>query len=64
MASLKYISESLQKYFPKLGNVNILRHLGGFFDATPDAPPILGEVDELKELILACGCSAHGFCFS
>jgi len=31
---------------------------------TPDALPILGEVDELEGLILACGCSAHGFCFS
>lgn len=64
LASLKHISEALQRYIPKLSNVNILRHWGGFFDVTPDALPILGEVDELKGLILACGCSAHGFCFS
>lgn len=66
-ASLDYIqhvSEIMQRYIPRLSNVNILRHWGGFFDVTPDALPILGEVDELEGLILACGCSAHGFCFS
>jgi len=66
-ASLDYIqhvSEIMQGYIPRLSNVNILRHWGGFYDVTPDALPILGEVDELEGLILACGCSAHGFCFS
>ncbi len=66
-ASLDYIlhvSEIIQRYIPRLSNVNILRHWGGFFDVTPDALPILGKVDELEGLILACGCSAHGFCFS
>jgi len=66
-ASLDYIlhvSEIMQRYIPRLSNVNILRHWGGFFDVTPDALPIFGEVDELEGLILACGCSAHGFCFS
>ena len=59
-----HVSEIMQRYIPRLTNVNILRHWGGFFDVTPDALPILGEVDELEGLILACGCSAHGFCFS
>jgi len=66
-ASLDYIqhvSEIMQRYIPRLSNVNILRHWGGFFDVTPDALPILGEVDELEGLTLVCGCSAHGFCFS
>lgn len=62
--SLGYITEVMQRYIPKLSNVNIMRHWGGFYDVTPDALPILGEVDELEGLILACGCSAHGFCFS
>jgi len=53
-ASLKHTSESQQRYIPKLGNVNILRHWEGFFDAIPDALPILGEVHEIRGLILAC----------
>jgi len=61
---IQHVSQIMQRYIPRLSNVNILRHWGGFFDVTPDALPILGEVDELEGLILACGCSAHGFCFS
>ncbi|MBW1933328.1 MAG: FAD-binding oxidoreductase [Chloroflexi bacterium] len=61
---IQHVSKIMQRYIPRLSNVNILRHWGGFFDVTPDALPILGEVDELEGLVLACGCSAHGFCFS
>ncbi|MCD6599163.1 MAG: FAD-binding oxidoreductase [Dehalococcoidia bacterium] len=55
---------TIQQYIPQLGNVNILRHWGGFEDVTPDKLPIVGEVDELKGLILACGCDGFGFSFS
>lgn len=51
-------------YFPKLKNVNILRNWGGIFGISPDLRPLLEELNEFKGLILACGCSAHGFCFS
>jgi len=61
---LKRTSHAIQQYIPQLGNVNILRHWGGFADITPDELPIVGEVDELKGLILACGCNGFGFCFS
>ena len=64
LGSLKRTTEVMQKYIPRLGNVNILRHWGGFEDITPDELPILGEVDELQGLILACGCNGYGFCFS
>lgn len=61
---LERTAHTMQQYIPKLGNVNILRHWGGFEDITPDELPIAGEVDELKGLILACGCNGFGFCFS
>lgn len=64
LEDLKHVSQVMQRYIPKLTNVNILRHWGGFFDVTPDGLPILGKVEELEGLILACGFSAHGFCFS
>jgi len=61
---LKRNAHAIQQYIPQLGNVNILRHWGGFADITPDKLPIVGEVDELKGLILACGGNGFGFCFS
>ncbi len=64
LGALKRTAHAIQQYIPQLGNVNILRHWGGFEDITPDELPIVGEVDELKGLILACGCNGFGFCFS
>ncbi len=54
----------LRRLLPRLNHVNVVRHWGGFADVTPDDLPILGEVDEVEGLILACGCSGYGFCFS
>jgi sarcosine oxidase subunit beta len=51
------------KMFPSFSNINIVRHWAGTEDITPDELPILGKVDELDGLILACGFTA-GFCIS
>lgn len=61
---LARITQALQRLIPKLGGVNILRQWAGVEDVTPDELPILGEVDEVEGLILACGCQGYGFCFS
>lgn len=61
---LARITRVLQSMIPRLRNVNILRQWGGVEDITPDELPIVGEVDELEGLILACGCQGFGFCFS
>jgi len=60
---LSRISEFLTKMFPSFANINIQRQWGGTEDITPDYLPILGKVDEVKGLILACGFSC-GFCIS
>jgi sarcosine oxidase subunit beta len=44
--------------------VNALRHWTGFYDVTPDARPILGEVKEVKGFIQCNGFSGHGFMIS
>jgi sarcosine oxidase subunit beta len=49
--------------FPSFGNINIVRHWAGTEDITPDKLPILGKVDEVEGLILACGFTS-GFCIS
>ncbi|KXB05377.1 hypothetical protein AKJ50_01120 [candidate division MSBL1 archaeon SCGC-AAA382A13] len=63
-STFRELTSLINKYFPSLGDVNILRHWRGVFDVTPDARPLIGELNELEGFILACGCSAHGFCFS
>ena len=60
---LPRISNYLLKMFPSFGSINIQRHWAGTEDITPDKLPILGKVDELTGLILACGFTG-GFCIS
>jgi sarcosine oxidase subunit beta len=60
---LQRISSYLLQMFPSFGNINIQRQWAGTEDITPDELPILGKVDELDGLILACGFTA-GFCLS
>jgi sarcosine oxidase subunit beta len=55
------ICRAILKYFPCLGQTNIVRTWAGFVDKTPDSIPIIGKVDFMPQLILACGFNAHGF---
>lgn len=55
------ICRGIMKYFPILSDAKIVRTWGGYEDATPDGVPILGTVEEVPGLILACGFNGHGF---
>ncbi|MEM0466685.1 MAG: FAD-binding oxidoreductase [Candidatus Thermoplasmatota archaeon] len=59
-----HMSKTLIRYAPVLSEVNMLRHWTGFYDVTPDARPILGEVHHLKGFIQCNGFSGHGFMLS
>jgi sarcosine oxidase subunit beta len=61
---LQHMSQTLTRYAPVLKHVNVLRHWTGFYDVTPDARPILGEVKEVKGFIQCNGFSGHGFMIS
>jgi sarcosine oxidase subunit beta len=61
---LQHMSQTLTRYAPILKHVNVLRHWTGFYDVTPDARPILGEVREVKGFIQCSGFSGHGFMIS
>jgi sarcosine oxidase subunit beta len=63
-AFLSHMSQTLTRYAPVLKHVNVLRHWTGFYDVTPDARPILGEVKEVKGFIQCNGFSGHGFMIS
>ena len=61
---IRHMSKTLTRYAPVLRHVNILRHWTGFYDVTPDARPILGEVKDVKGFIQCNGFSGHGFMLS
>ena len=61
---LQHMAQTLTRYAPVLKHVNLLRHWTGFYDVTPDARPILGEVHGIKGFIQCNGFSGHGFMIS
>jgi sarcosine oxidase subunit beta len=63
-AFIEHMAKTLTRYAPILKHVNVLRHWTGFYDVTPDARPILGEVKEVKGFIQCSGFSGHGFMIS
>ena len=63
-AFLQHMARTLTRYAPILKHVNLLRHWTGFYDVTPDARPILGEVKEVKGFVQCNGFSGHGFMIS
>jgi sarcosine oxidase, subunit beta len=63
-AFLTHMAQTLTRYAPVLKHVNMLRHWTGFYDVTPDARPLLGEVKEMKGFIQCSGFSGHGFMIS
>jgi sarcosine oxidase subunit beta len=57
-------ASALRETFPSLGNVRIIRQWAGLYDVSPDARPIIGEVDGADGYYHACGFSGHGFMLS
>jgi sarcosine oxidase subunit beta len=60
-AFLGKYARSLTRACPILGAVKVLRQWSGCYDLTPDANPIVGEVDEVAGFIQASGFMGHGF---
>lgn len=55
------ICRGIMKYFPILSEAKIVRTWAGWEDKCADGVPILGTVEEVPGLILACGFTGHGF---
>lgn len=60
-AFLGLYARALTHACPILGQVKVLRQWSGCYDLTPDANPIVGEVDEVEGFIQASGFMGHGF---
>ena len=58
---LALYSASLLRACPILGAVKILRQWAGCYDLTPDANPIVGQVDGVDDFFQVSGFMGHGF---
>jgi len=54
-------AKALLAYYPKAGDVRLMRQWAGMYDVTPDHRPILGGVPGLEGYWHICGFSGHGF---
>jgi sarcosine oxidase subunit beta len=61
---LSHMTKTLARYAPILKHVNVIRQWVGYYDVTPDARPIIGEVEGIKGFIQCNGFSGHGFMLS
>jgi glycine/D-amino acid oxidase-like deaminating enzyme len=50
-----------QKAFPVLQGADVVQSWAGLMDVTPDAIPVISQVDSLPGLFIATGFSGHGF---
>ena len=55
------ICRGIMKYFPALENAKIVRTWAGYLDICQDGVPVLGFVDKVPGLVVACAFSGHGF---
>ncbi len=55
------ICRGIMKYIPKLENTKIVRTWAGYEDVCIDGVPVISEIDEVPNLILACAFTGHGF---
>jgi sarcosine oxidase subunit beta len=60
-AFLGKYARSLVRACPILAQVKVLRQWAGCYDLTPDANPIVGPVDEVRDFHQASGFMGHGF---
>ena len=52
---------NLREVFPVFRQANVTQQWAGMIDVTPDAVPVISEVDGMPGLVIATGFSGHGF---
>ena len=55
------ICRGIMKYFPELSDAKIVRTWAGYIDICQDGVPVLGFVDGIPGLVVACAFTGHGF---
>jgi glycine/D-amino acid oxidase-like deaminating enzyme len=60
-AKAKWTFDEFRRLFPAVGELRITDTWAGYIDATPDAVPVIGPVDQPRGFVFATGFSGHGF---
>ena len=60
-SNLRKTLATVKTLFPALEAMEIEESWGSFVDCTPDAIPVISEIDSVEGFFLAAGSSAHGF---
>lgn len=58
---VRRILQGVRAAFPQLADVAVTSAWGAMVDCSPDAVPVISKVDQVNGLVLAAGCSGHGF---
>ena len=58
---VKKVLSNVRDTFPQLANIEVDSTWGALVDCSPDAVPVISKVDQVEGLVLAAGCSGHGF---
>jgi heterotetrameric sarcosine oxidase beta subunit len=58
------LAREIKTLFPSLCGVRVLRQWAGQYDVSADGSPLLGEPEQLENLVLASGFSGHGLMMS
>jgi glycine/D-amino acid oxidase-like deaminating enzyme len=53
--------DAMVRLYPQFHRVPIIQEWAGYIDVTPDVVPYIGELGEVRGLIVAAGFSGHGF---
>lgn len=59
-----YVDKGLQAFvatFPQLAGARIAQRWAGYIDVTPDAIPVISDVEKVPGLFIGTGFSGHGF---
>jgi len=58
---LAQILRNVRETFPDVAGLEVDSAWGAFVDCTPDAIPVVSQVEKIGGVVLAAGCSGHGF---
>ncbi|WP_427969392.1 NAD(P)/FAD-dependent oxidoreductase [Altererythrobacter sp.] len=58
---VRKILANVGQNFPQFSDIEIVGAWGALVDCSPDAVPVISKVDQVDGLVLAAGCSGHGF---
>lgn len=58
---VRKVLANVRETYPQFVDVAIEGTWGSLVDCTPDAVPVISKVEQARGLVLAAGCSGHGF---